>query len=700
VEDTTRALGVKGRHRRRPNRIPRTMRVVAIVVLIAAAAAELPAWAQPPGPVDIRGHWAEDRIQFLFRRNIVDLFPDQTFHPDEQITRGEFIKWLVLSSGLPLRPGRDVTFGDVPPAHPLFPFIDAAAAFGLLPRTPNFLPSEPMRRADAVVLAVKALGYASEASGLQSWPLPYDDTALLPDLTRGAIAIVLVADPPLLQEPLALSFRPSGPMTRAEASSLLGLGLLAAEQGLRLRYTVPVTRGADLRIEKRGVLHTLPVWRVQIGAFVSEENADRLADSIRARGLPAFIDFQDGYYKIRVGSFGTVVEAMLAKEQLAADGFPTWVIQTVPDFDALPGPFRTAALIVDPRAGLRIRPASGDGQRMRRMRTSEIARRTGALAATNGGFFGTSGDPLGCLMVAGEIFSEPDPQRSCAGFTDDGVILFDRVHFEASVTTPAGNVSIDGVNRDRRADELLLYQPSFDQSTHTNAFGAEAVISGGVVTAVIDLRGNAVIPRDGFVLSGHGRSRQWILQMLQPGTPVSVTLRFAPESGDARWEHVVHAVGGGPRLLIKGQIAGSEGLPATLVEHRHPRTAIGVLGDGRIMLLVVDGRQPPHSLGMTIAELAMELQRLGAVEAMNLDGGGSSTMVVAGRIVNMPSDEAGERPVASALVVLPPQSGGDRYPSARNLRASSGVSISRARSGGISTVATCVGYVAMTCLAP
>src|SRR5881628_2919441 len=117
---------------------------------------------------------------------------------------------------------------------------------------------------------------------------------------------------------------------------------------------------------------------------------------------------------------------MLAKEQLAADGFPTWVIQTVPDFDALPGPFRTAALIVDPRAGLRIRPASGDGQRMRRMRTSEIARRTGALAATNGGFFSTSGDPLGCLMVAGEVFSEPDPQRTCAGFTDDGVILFDR----------------------------------------------------------------------------------------------------------------------------------------------------------------------------------------------------------------------------------------------------------------------------------
>src|SRR2546430_13865121 len=115
--------------------------------------------------------------------------------------------------------------------------------------------------------------------------------------------------------------------------------------------------------------------------------------------------------------------------------------------------------------------------------------------------------------------------------------------------------------------------------------------------------------------------------MLQPGTPVSVTLRFAPESGDARWEHVVHAVGGGPRLLIKGQIAGSEGLPATLVEHRHPRTAIGGLGDGRILLLVVDGRQPPHSLGMTIARMALEMQRLGGDEPTNIASSGSSAMV-------------------------------------------------------------------------
>jgi hypothetical protein len=625
------------------------MRVIAIVALIAAAATGPPAWAQQ-SPLDTTGHWAEDRIQLLVRRNIVDVSADQTFRPEEVITRGDFVKWLALASGLPVRAPGAATFADVPPSHPAFPFIEAAVAFGMLPHRPAFLPAAPVPRAEAVVLAITALGYGFEATGLAAWPQPYDDTRFLPDLTRGAIAVALVSDPPLLREPVALSFRPFDPMTRAEAASLIGGSLLAGEQELRLQYTTSVSAGVDLVVEKRGVLRALSVWRVQIGAFASEDNAQRLAASVR--GLPAFVDFQDGLYKVRVGSFSTPTEARLARDQLAADGYPTWVIQTLPDFEALPGPFRSAALLIDPHAGPRLALAVGDGQRMRRIRTSEIARRAGALAATNGGFFSPSGDPLGCLMVNGEVVSEPDAQRTCAGFTRQGAVIFDRVRLEAEVTTPTGRAAIDGVNRDRRSDELVLYRPSFDQSTHTNAFGAEATVSGGVVTAVADLRGNVVIPRDGFVLSGHGRARQWILEMLSVGTAVAVRVRFGPESGDPRWQQVVHAVGGGPRLLATGQLAGGEGFPATLIVRRHPRTAIGVMRDGRIVLIVVDGRQPPHSLGMTILELGLEMQRRGAVDAMNLDGGGSSTLVVAGRVVNLPSDEAGERPVASALVVF------------------------------------------------
>jgi exopolysaccharide biosynthesis protein len=84
---------------------------------------------------------------------------------------------------------------------------------------------------------------------------------------------------------------------------------------------------------------------------------------------------------------------------------------------------------------------------------------------------------------------------------------------------------------------------------------------------------------------------------------------------------------------------------------------VGVLADGRIILFVADGRRPSHSLGMTLLELAAELRGLGAVDAMNLDGGGSSVLVAGGRVVTVPSEESGERSVPDALLVMPaPQS--------------------------------------------
>jgi hypothetical protein len=291
-----------------------------------------------------------------------------------------------------------------------------------------------------------------------------------------------------------------------------------------------------------------------------------------------------------------------------------------------------------------------------------MARRAGAAAAVNGNFFTPAGDPLGCLIIDGEVLSEPDPQRTCAGIAPDGALVFDRVQGELAVTLPDGTRPISGVNRERRADELLLYRPAFGESTRTNAFGAEAVISGGVVTAVADLRGNAPIPPDGFVLSGHGRGRQWILQSLRQGTAVGLHAAMVPSGGDPRWAQIRDAIGGGPRLLAAGQFAaatftGSEGFASTLTDRRHPRTAVGVLADGRIILFVADGRRPSHSLGMTLLELAAELRGLGAVDAMNLDGGGSSVLVAGGRVVTVPSEESGERSVPDALLVMPaPQS--------------------------------------------
>jgi hypothetical protein len=553
-------------------------------------------------------------------------------------------------------------FIDVPAYHPAAAPIETALNQGWLVRAPLFQPDGPQMRGDAVAVTVRVLGYSPETVLLAGQSLPYDDTPSLPGALQGAIAVARLTEPPLLREPPRTSFNADGAMTRAEAASLAAGVLLAGEAGVVLHASVAVATGAELRVEKRGVLRVNALWRVQIAAFAGEENASRLAAQIRERGLPAVVELEDGLYKVRVGSFASPGEADRIRTQLAAEGFTTWLVQSLPSLEALPGPSRTTALIVDPAAGLRLVPATGDGTRMRRQRPSELAQRTGAIAAINGDFFANSGDPLGCLIIEGEVVSEPDPQRTCAGITSDGTLVLDRVQGDLAAVVPDGARPISGVNRDRRADELILYRPIFDESTRTNAFGTEAAVVNGVVTAVVDLRGNTPIPRDGFVLSGHGRARQWILQMLRPGMALTVQTRLVSPSGDTRWDQIRQAVGGGPRLLSGGQFAAStftdlEGFAGAFTDRRHPRSAIGVLGDGRIVLLVVDGRRPSHSLGMTLLELAAELRRLGAVDAMNLDGGGSSVLVAGGSVVTVPSEETGERPVADALLVFPaPQS--------------------------------------------
>lgn len=122
-------------------------------------------------------------------------------------------------------------------------------------------------------------------------------------------------------------------------------------------------------------------------------------------------------------------------------------------------------------------------------------------------------------------------------------------------------------------------------------------------------------------------------------------------SGDG----VTEAVGGFPDLIDHGRRVGDlevETRPS-FAAARHPRTAVGYdSASRRLWLVVVDGRQPPHSAGMTLPELASLMEALGVDEALNLDGGGSTTLIVSGRPVNRPSDAEGERPVVNALALV------------------------------------------------
>jgi hypothetical protein len=174
-----------------------------------------------------------------------------------------------------------------------------------------------------------------------------------------------------------------------------------------------------------------------------------------------------------------------------------------------------------------------------------------------------------------------------------------------------------------------------------------------VATALAAATAGSVIPATGAVLVGYGdRATAW--QSVQVGDTVRIVLGTLPKLADARAPQMV--LGGWPRLLEGGvnvarDAAIREGTISRNAEARHPRTAIGVSKDRRtVWLYVVDGRSTT-SVGMTTSEVADALRALGAWDALNFDGGGSTTLVIDGRVVNTPTDASGEREVGNALLV-------------------------------------------------
>ncbi len=293
--------------------------------------------------------------------------------------------------------------------------------------------------------------------------------------------------------------------------------------------------------------------------------------------------------------------------------------------------------------------------------TSSIARRLGALAATNGGYFRTEGpyrgEPAGIVLRAGKVLSEPYRKRPGLAVSNKGTrtrlaVVDAEVRVEI-VASKSSRRRVDGINRPRLDDELILFTPEFGPTTLTGPEGAEAAIDRDRVTAVLDGKGSVSIPRSGFILSGSGTAAAWLRTNLRPGAKLAMRSDVRLDPHPAFPPEFV--VGGGPRLVRNARPAAANDpgiYGAGFADARHPRTAVGVRADGRILLVTVDGRQPEKSVGMTIAELTALLLELGAVEAVNMDGGGSTTMVADGRVVNSPSDLTGERPVGDALLVL------------------------------------------------
>lgn len=280
-----------------------------------------------------------------------------------------------------------------------------------------------------------------------------------------------------------------------------------------------------------------------------------------------------------------------------------------------------------------------------------MARRHGAIAAVNGSFFNrveSAPYPVGFLMMRGRPIFHTGHKRSAFGMTRERWPVFGYPNAKGLVylETRGRYVALTGMNRPRKDNDVIAYTSEFGERTRTNASGREVTVRGG---AVSDIRaGDSPIPADGFVLSLHGAAKKYT-ELFAVGDRANYYFVV-----DDRWVTATDIVTGGPLLVAGGMPVYGAGQGEKLyrgVNGRIPQTAVGSLEDGSLVLAVVDGRQSRYSVGLTYAELAEFLLRLGVTEAVGMDGGGSSTMVVGGVVINHPSD-GGLRRVNNGIGIM------------------------------------------------
>ena len=276
-----------------------------------------------------------------------------------------------------------------------------------------------------------------------------------------------------------------------------------------------------------------------------------------------------------------------------------------------------------------------------------------AIATINASYFATSGEILGNTRIDGLTVGTTYFIRSAIGIRADGSTIFGRQTWRGVLQFNGNEVGVDGVDCERPENSVIVYNNYYNSTTGTNNFGVEIVVQDGVVTEIFRDAGNSYIPHDGYVISAHGTAAE-NFSTLYVGDKISFDEDYINVEHGADFNEAIHIVGAGPTLVKGGEVyvtVDAEQFPNDIRIGRAPRSAVGITQYGDYIFAVVDGRQA-HSKGCTLDEWARILKNhFGAIEAINLDGGGSSELVFKGSIVNKPSDGR-ERAVGDALTIV------------------------------------------------
>jgi hypothetical protein len=431
----------------------------------------------------------------------------------------------------------------------------------------------------------------------------------------------------------------------------------------------------------------------------AEAFAARLADAgfpAEAQSVqqPQVADVPAGVlgYRVRLRTtFPTHDAASAEVARLSAAGFPgrAWYAGWDGDSTAR-GPWTVNVVAVDARRFRGTLRGTYGPTLEARETTTQLAALERANVALNAGFFvfdpaaGAEGDPAGAGVYRGLLESEPVGDRPVLVLDDRGRhVDIVRPSWSASVRLPAATRVLDGLNRvpglirncGGTLDDLVTWRPLHDVTCtddaelvlFTPAFGPTTP-SGAGAEAILDRSGRVVGVNQsrGTALGAGQRSLQATgdlapaVAALRPGDRVSARLMLR-SGGRPLTGQGITVINGGPLLVEDGAVhitqrqdgmhhESDPSFDYGWVLQRNPRTFAGTDAQGRALFVTVDGRQLGE-LGLSIPETAAVARSLGMIEAINLDGGGSTAMVIGGSLISHPSDASGERAVGDAIVI-------------------------------------------------
>lgn len=276
------------------------------------------------------------------------------------------------------------------------------------------------------------------------------------------------------------------------------------------------------------------------------------------------------------------------------------------------------------------------------------------LIGINGDFFSfKTGIPMGISVSEGEILTKTDGELDAVGFADDGSAFIDKLDIKTTLRSDSGSANVECINRwyTQEYTPICLLTDKFSSSTHTSSpclflictpeSGALSI--GSELKLKVDEKfiydGDIDIPEGKMILmiSKSGTTELYnYLDSLQVGSEVTVTNEAV---GSPKWASAKNIIGTpAGRLITNGEIGRNFEAGA------NPRTAVGVKADGTVIFYVLDGRQTNHSYGASLETLAARMKELGCIDAINLDGGGSTAIggVYPGTtnfaVLNSPSD--------------------------------------------------------------